>query len=57
MYRYDPAAVDPTNVNTRFWHMIHQLAVAAAVCYFPKRVSIILTEQEAAEKAARRKKA
>jgi len=53
MYRYDPDAVDVSSVNTRFWHMIHQLAVAAAACY-PNRVSICLTVEEV---AARERKA
>jgi hypothetical protein len=46
MYRYDPAALEQ-NVNTKFWHMIHQMAVAAAMCY-PGRCSLIPTREEAA---------
>jgi hypothetical protein len=45
-YRYDPAAVQLTP-NTRFFHMIHQMAVAAAMCY-PDRCCLIPTVEEAA---------
>lgn len=45
-YRYDPAAIG-LGVNERFTHMIHMLAVTAAMCY-PNRCSLIPSVEEVA---------
>ena len=45
-YRYNPAAIG-LGVNERFTHMIHMLAVTAAMCY-PNRCSLIPSVEEVA---------